>query len=256
MKKYFILWLFLALVIQAADAQRTLKGRVIDKDGNPIAGAKVENANGNEQVTTDMNGRFTLETRLDVKKVNVYYTGMQTTKKKAKQHMLIKMGQTNWWNEKPNKYKWLIGVETAIPDMDEVKPAFGLTIGRVKNFGWYLKGVYSSSQSTVGETSGSTGDPWMTGEMKPSYWSAVVGGIVRLNSPFHLYVGVGYVDRKVAWESLEGDYYEYDDDTYNGAAIDVGLMFKVKMIFLNFGIQTCLNSFDSAVGNFGIGVCF
>ena len=256
MKNLLFIGLLLTFGLQAASAQHVLKGRVTDRDGNPIAGAKVENADGSEQVTTDMNGRFSLETAKDVSKVNVYYTGMQTAKKKAKQDMVVKMGQTNWWNEKPNKWKWLIGVETAIPDMDDIKPAFGLTVGMVKQYGWYVKGLYSSSQSTDGTCTGASSDPWMTGETKGSYMSVVGGGIMRLGCPFHLYAGLGYVDRKVAWEAVSGGWYEYEDDSYSGLALDLGLMFRVKWFFLNAGIQTCLSSLDGVVGNFGIGVCF
>lgn len=127
----------LCLGIQLASAQNVLKGRVVDHQGNPISGAKVENAKGSEQTTTDMNGQFSLETEGNVKKVNVYYMGMQTAHKKAKPDMLVKMGGINWWKQKPDKYSWFLDRRyQSLPLMVNLLLAL---FWKIENWGWYVK---------------------------------------------------------------------------------------------------------------------
>ncbi len=46
--------------------------------------------------------------------------------------------------------------------------------------------------------------------------SPVYGG------PVHVYVGAGYSNRKVAWETFDGSYVKYENQTdYYGAVIEV-----------------------------------
>ena len=113
-------------------AQNTVSGTVTDKKGNPIPGAKVEIKGGTESTITELDGTFTLETKIPAQKVKVYYVGMQSKEQKVKPNMLIKMSDSNWWREKPDKYQWLIGAQTALPDCEDIKPSFGLMLGRVK----------------------------------------------------------------------------------------------------------------------------
>lgn len=262
MKKLAILSLIFTLCPIDLDAQNVLRGKVTDKQGNPIAGAKVENAKGAGQTTTDMNGAFELETEVEVEKVSVYYTGMNLTRKKAEQDMLIVMGRKTWWTEEPTKYSWLVGFEMVAPD-DDFKPAFGAMVGRVKNIGWYAKGVYRKAESTDDVIYSEYGsDAWMTGKTKSGYWSLVGGVMVRLKCPIYFYFGMGYVDRTVAWEGVNGDYYEYAGDSYDGGAIDTGLLITTKYVYINCGLQACftgsdeVDAFDAISANIGIGVYF
>lgn len=248
--------------LQLASAQNVLKGRVVDHDGNPIAGAKVENVKGNEQTTTDMNGQFSLETDQPVSKVNVYYMGLQTAHKKAKPDMLVKMGGISWWSAKPEKYQWFVGPQVAIPSSNHINPAFGLTFGRVKNWGWYVKGLYSKMPS--GEEDSRTRETWCTGEVKNGYLSATAGGIRRLFGQFYLYAGAGYVNQKVRWEHTNGlnDRYEVYGESHSGIACELGLSLRIKHFFINGGASTTIDidsDYDGepkAVANFGIGYIF
>lgn len=261
MKKLLLLGFFLLPSSLYLSAQNTVSGTVTDKKGNPIPGAKVEIKGGTESTITELDGTFTLETKTPVKKVKVYYVGMQSKEQKVKPDMLIKMSDSSWWREKPDKYRWLVGVQMAVPDNDEFKPSFGLMLGRVKNIGWYVKGVYSKKQSTAGSMD-EEAHYWTTGENKSSYLSATGGVIVRLWSPIHLYAGAGYFDREAAWQLANGEYYKYSPDTYSGVAADLGVMLKIKRFFINAGITWGFpldGGYDSAkkgVSNFGIGMYF
>lgn len=262
MKKFLILGFMIVGCLCSTQAQNVLKGRVTDKDGNPIAGAKVENAKGSEQTTTDMNGQFALETQDPVQKVNVYYMGMQTARKKAKPDMLVEMSSTSWWNEKPDKYQWFVGVQMAMPNAEEFTPSFGLMVGRVKNFGWYARGVVSKIVSADSYTQNSS--HWTTGETKSQYLAGFAGGVARLGCPIYAYLGVGAASRKVLWEYANGEEREHEADRYVGIGIDLGVMVRCKRFFVNAGGNMCAfltTEYDTswehtAVANVGIGMYF
>ncbi|WP_052356155.1 carboxypeptidase-like regulatory domain-containing protein [Bacteroides timonensis] len=262
MKKLLLLGFFLSLGGFYLSAQNTVSGIVTDKKGNPIPGAKVEIKGGTESTITELDGTFTLETKTPAQKVKVYYVGMQAKEQKVKPDMLIKMSDSSWWREKPDKYRWLVGVQMAVPDdCLELTPSFGLMLGRVKNIGWYVKGVYSKKQSTAGSM-GEEDYYWTTGKSKCSYVSATGGVIVRLWSPIYLYAGAGYFDREAAWQLANGDYYKYSPDTYSGVAADFGVMLKIKRFFINAGatygfpLDGGYDSTKKGVGNFGVGMYF
>jgi len=261
MKKLLLLGFFLSLGSLYLSAQNTVSGTVTDKKGNPVPGAKVEIKGGTESTITELDGTFTLETKTPAKKVKVYYVGMQSKEQKVTPGMLIKMSDSSWWREKPDKYRWLVGVQTAIPNDDYNYPSFGLMLGRVKNIGWYVKGVYSKVPKTdgsIGNTEEEIYSHWLTGKMEQSYWNASAGVIVRLWSPIHVYVGTGYSNRKVAWEEFDGNCVRYEPDCYDGVIIECGMMLKIKKFFVNGGVILNNNSnyFKDRVGNFGIGMYF
>lgn len=247
--------------LQLASAQNVLKGKVVDHDGNPIAGAKVENAKGNEQTTTDMNGQFSLEADQPVKKVNVYYMGLQTAHKKAKPDMLVKMSGISWWKTKPEKYRWFVGPQVAFAsnteDGSKYEPTFGITFGRIKNWGWYVKGLYRRPSKT---TDDHNPDIWYTGKLKTGYYTITAGGIRRLFGQLHLYVGAGYAYQEGAWEQTNGQNYKFYSG--DGIGIEGGLSLRIKHIFINSGVSTIIDAGgglgceSKAIGNFGIGYIF
>lgn len=259
-KKVLLMSCLLCSGIQLAFAQNVLKGRVVDHQGNPISGAKVENAKGSEQTTTDMNGQFSLETEGNVKKVNVYYMGMQTAHKKAKPDMLVKMGGINWWKQKPDKYSWFVSPQVAFVEHDE--PNFGIMVGRVKNWGWYAKGIYSPLPDNEMSTD-EYYNKWFTGEVKKGYAMASVGVIRRLFCPLHFYTGVGYGLRRISWVGSDGVEYWHKADSYDDITWEVGMQLRIKHILLNAGVNFILNEENNtfighrkSIGNFGIGYVF
>ncbi len=76
MKKLLLLGLLpLSCAASHLSAQNTVSGTVTDKKGNPIPGAKVEIKGGTESTITELDGTFTLETKIPAQKVKVYYCG-------------------------------------------------------------------------------------------------------------------------------------------------------------------------------------
>ncbi len=263
MKKLLSIFSLLLAGCTYLNAQNVVNGTVTDKDGNPIPGVKVEVVGSSESVITELDGTFQLVTALPGKKVKVMYVGMQSKQQKITPDMVIKMSDTNWWHSKPEKYQWLVGAQMAIPNDHDFNPSFGLMVGRVKNIGWYVKGVYSKVPDYNGSIDEYHYDGrWLTGKSKQSYWNATAGVIYRLWSPIHIYGGVGYAERRVVWEAM-GESPKYAPDCYDGLTAELGLMVRINRFFINGGIMfnsdsylECDFAFDRCVGNCGVGIYF
>lgn len=258
------LLLSLILLLSACNllAQNIVKGTVVDKDGNPIPGVKVEIKDGTESTITELDGTFVLQTANPAKKVTVHYAGMQSKDQKIKPDMVIKMSTSNWWNTKPDEYSWIISVQGAFPEDGVKNPSIGLMVGRVKNFGWYLKGVYSKGESTDCDYVSYPEESdlvsyWTTGKDKRSFYAVTAGILFRLGCPIHVYAGAGYANRQVAWQLADGAYAKQLDYSYDGVVADYGLMLQLGKFSINGGVlMNCTDNGCEFVGNVGIGVCF
>lgn len=237
-------------------AQNVVKGTVVDTDGNPIPGVKVEIVGSAESVLTELDGTFELQSETPVRKIRVVYSGMQTKVASVKPDMVIKMSKTNWWNRTPEKYSWIVSPQVVFPESSTSNPAFGLMVARVKELGFYAKFVYSPSESTDGDYEAKDGIyPWTTGKDKRSYMAGTVGVMYRLKCPVHLYAGVGYVDRKVAWQISDGTYRKNTEYSYSGLVLDYGLMLRCGRFTLNGGTLMDFKELDFTA-NIGIGFSF
>ncbi len=262
MKKLLVSGLFLLLMgsIQLS-AQNTVSGTITDKHGKPIPGAKVVAKNEQSSTLTELDGTFKLESEQPIKKIKVYYGGMRPRVINV-EPLKVKLAKVTWWNQKPDQYRWFASLQGGFPEKDLGSPSFGLMVGGVKNLGWYVKGLYRPVQSTDGEImnygdyEGHT-DYWTTGKTKSSFYSATGGFILRLWCPIHLYAGAGYAKRDVAWEVYKDQYLKYDEDSYYGAALDLGLMVRFGRFIVNAGsIMSIFGGNHEYVGNVGIGYCF
>lgn len=96
MKKSLLIFLLLGTSISVfAQATREYKGAVVDKNGNPLPGAKVEATGGAENTVTDADGTFNLEASQWLKSITVTYPGMGKKKKNIKNtpnNLIVKMG--------------------------------------------------------------------------------------------------------------------------------------------------------------------
>ena len=114
MKKLVILAV-LFLTGLAASAQSVVSGTVVDKDGNPIANARVEMVGSTESCMTGLDGTFRMETPLGAKKVKVLYVGMLSKKQRVRPDMTVTLHEENVWNRRPDKYRWFLSAQAATP---------------------------------------------------------------------------------------------------------------------------------------------
>jgi opacity protein-like surface antigen len=123
--------------------------------------------------------------------------------------------------------------------------SFGLTVGSVKKLGWYaslgsnfkfVKAEYECDYE--GNISGLSSEYSYSGQKHTSRLGATAGMVFRIYDPLYAYVGGGYGFRNVFWQLENGSWAKCTDDSYQGIAIDAGLMLHFKGFGFSLGMQT------------------
>ena len=270
MKKLLSL-LSLFVVALTVSAQNIVGGKVVDKQGNPVFGAKVAVIGSIESCMTDLDGAFLMSVPTDASKLKIQYVGMRTTISKIQPKVNVTLREENFWNRRAGGLRFMVSPQIAFPqNLRYDNPAYGLSIGQLTGGGWYLKGVYSPFPVTKGSFNmADAGRYWTTGNEQVGYYAFTLGGIVRLAGPLSGYLGVGHSSRVVAWEMANGDYYINEDYSYQGFfeeanktslgwIADTGLILRLKRFAINAGamLYLCEPGFMNYVLNAGIGYCF
>lgn len=270
MKKLIAMLAATLFAAPLALGQETVTGTVVDKKGKPLPGVKVEIPGSKDFTISDLDGTFRI-TPLSSKdkKVTASYAGMNSRKKKLKDGMTIKMTESSW-RSRPEEWKTFANFILAVPNVDDTfRPAYGLMLGRVKTWGYYIKGVTNTfGHDTDGSFSDYSRPNGFIDKEQPAYWSVTAGGMVRLGCPLHLYVGVGYASYKYYVRNMSDEWYEYHgDDCMDNFAVDAGLMYRLKNFTITVGTTAVpYNRWCShhekehfevkAAGNIGIGYTF
>lgn len=211
-----------------------ISGIVLDQKNQPLPGAKVEVEGESAYVYTDLDGRFHIKCGPKAKRVVVSYPKMPDVKEKIRPEMTVHIGRT--WLDAPDHYQWFAGANVGIAllgvrgdsygiygdsDLKDNYSGVNFSImgGRVKKVGWYAKANVASSSSFN-----------MSG--------ACLGGIFRLGSPLHLYIGVG-----TNMVNLKHMPYKNLDYPKVAPMLDMGFLCRVKD---HFGINwSCSIGFNS-----------
>ena len=149
--------------------------------------------------------------------------------------------------------------------------SYGITFGMVHRLGWYVN-INSNFKARKSSWYDCYGDGWIsgltnysyTGEKSTSRFSATAGLVFRLWRPVYLYLGGGYGWRNLYWlYRAECEYgwasYEYGwarniDYSYQGAALDGGLLFRFNKVGVSLGVQTVGINYVEA--KLGLGIVF
>ena len=267
--RFSVILLFLAFFTMSAYAdviqqKDTVTGIVIDKDKQPLPGAKVEIEGQPYSAFTDLDGRFNIKYEPGAKKVLVTYPKTKPAKKKISPDMIIQVGRN--WRQAPDHYQWFVGANIGIgltaadfnfaytdPDSHYqyeytdgfIAPTISVMAGRVKVVGWYVKAFASPSIKGIDR------------EIPNNHYynmGAILGGMVRLGSPIHLYLGGGFA---------YSDFTEipnYLINHYNWQ-IDLGLLFRIKDHFgfnisVNCGTNIRYNYINASFLNYGASYFF
>lgn len=259
MKKPFFLLCMLLMSVSLLTAQNVVKGTVIDQQGNPLSGAIVEVIGAAESIViqADSDGIFETQTMFVPKKVKVSCYGMKTKVQLVEPYMAIRLKKVDYWSQYPDRSVWVVSPQVIFPEMGTSNPSFGLMVARVRVSGIYVKCFYSPSQSTEGIYQDLDGvHPWTTGKDKRSYMAAVAGGLYRLANPLYAYIGIGYVNRKVAWQLIDGTYVRNTKYSYEGGVLDYGLLLHYKHFTINGGAMMGISDGCKIAANVGIGYSF
>ena len=123
--------------------------------------------------------------------------------------------------------------------------SFGLTVGMVKKLGWYASlgsnfkfGKADYECDYEGNISGLSSEYSYSGQKRTSRLGATAGMVFRIYDPLYAYAGGGYGFRNVFWQLENGSWAKCTDDSYQGIAIDAGLMLHFKGFGFSLGVQT------------------
>lgn len=243
-----------------AFAQTSISGTVVDSHDNPMPGARVQVKGTNDFAIANMDGSFTISTNKRKPKLKAEYVGWNSDVERGVDGVELELYKTNWWNERPDKFRWFVDANVAFPvggDQLWSSAAPGIMFGQFKYVGWYVKGQFNAYNTVFSEHECST---WTTGDTKVEYLSISCGAIVRLGCPIHLYFGGGYANQAIMDKCVCGNYTnrwqdELDDES---ALVDMGLMIRNRHFFIQGGFQQNIDLSDGDVFtlNFGIGYIF
>lgn len=139
--------------------------------------------------------------------------------------------------------------------------SFGLTVGQVKQWGWYASVMTNFNFSKADLTCDENGliegeDAPLTYSFKEkvtSRWSVTAGGLCKLGCPLYLYAGVGYGKRTLLWKTNDGRLAEPPSGAYKGVSFDAGLMAHIKGFSVSAGVTTIGTGYMEFKA--GIGFC-
>lgn len=246
MKKTVLTLLFTgAVAMTMAQTAKTVKGAVIDVNGNPLPGAKVEATGGAESTVTDADGTFSLEVSQWLKSLSVTYPGMNKKKMSIKsdnRDLIFTMTEKSSY--------WFVN---AVAQYDDECLGAGAMFGQLNKWGWYAKAVMDFA--------------YLDGHVDESSYAPTIsaGVIKRVSKSFYMYLGVGYTTLYEEGYDFLDSY--YDDDHYvetgyyswleNVAAVlfEVGAMHRIGHFNLNYGVGIATRSyFYDNVSNIHIGI--
>lgn len=235
MKKtlFIALSMILSLTL-SAQTTKTIKGAVIDKNGNPLPGAQIEATGGAETTTVDADGTFSMEVPIWLKSVTASYPGMKNKKLKVSNDDMI------FTMSNKDARQWFIEGVGGITIKDRMNdaPTFGLMGGFLGNWGGYAR------LSLVMESSDTHSDAVLP--------TATMGAIKGLVKNFYLYFGGGYSTIGIGsgeYYFYYGNYYYYDDSgNYahhcSAGTVDLGLIYKpINHLVVSLG-YTIKSDFD------------
>lgn len=136
--------------------------------------------------------------------------------------------------------------------------SFGLTVGSAKELGWYVSANSNFSFQNAdyecdgdGNISGLTSEYSYFGTQKTSRLSATAGIVVQITDPVYAYVGGGYGFRNLLWVFDTVKWAKNTDYSYQGLALDAGVMLHFGSFGISAGVQTVGFSYMEA--KIGIG---
>ena len=141
--------------------------------------------------------------------------------------------------------------------------SFGVMAGIVAKYGAYVRfrsdfGKTSADlecDDTGALVSGGTGTPYYKeGSSAKSRFSITGGYLHRFIKPLYGYVGAGYGQRTLAWETVDGEWVKNVDHSVSGLATEIGLVGQHKGYSLSLGVQAI--NFKYMELSVGIGFLF
>lgn len=143
-------------------------------------------------------------------------------------------------------------------------PALGLRLALMRRHGAYVQVLADlhSMPSVTGDcdrngtlSDGSGATPYYTGSTAEARRTFLAGAIHRVTGGFCLYEGLGYGERRVAWQKAEGDYVRNTAYSDKGLCAELGAMYRFyDRLAISAGVQTI--GFGHWEFTLGVGIHF
>lgn len=112
MKRFLLIFILGLLPSLSILARETVKGTVVDAQGNPIPGVRVEIPGNSQYVFTDLDGAFQIILREPTKNLKFTYPGYSPSTYKVKPEMTIVLGKG--WSGHEKGYRGMYDLEGGI----------------------------------------------------------------------------------------------------------------------------------------------
>lgn len=103
MKRVLILLCSCFLCLTTLSAQEIISGIVVDGKNEPFPGVRIEVVDRQETTTTDIDGKFSMEVPVSVKKIRIIYPGYKPQIRNVKPNMVIRLG--SGWEGRTSGYR-------------------------------------------------------------------------------------------------------------------------------------------------------
>ena len=273
--KHHLFLLLLMAVPSMMMAQHVTRGQVVDRYGNPISGARITGRGTTKTATSTMDGSFSLETLQPISRIEVNAIGKAPAIKRInkKGDTRIQLKDLRYWNSKAG-WRYYLAAQCALISKDSKDIPLGLMFGMTKDrWGFYVRGLFSGmpnydiafkSDDNYSYSSTEPDPIYAATKYKTGFWQASTGAMFRPVGPWYIYLGSGFMGRRITFTSGNTDYMNYDRSS-GGMAFEIGSIVNLKYISLNLGM-TILQGFemfgngknDETFGtiHFGIGYMF
>ena len=253
-KTLFIALSMILSLTMSAQTTKTIKGAVIDKNGNPLPGAQIEATGGAETTTVDADGTFSMEVPIWLKSVTASYPGMKNKKLKVSNDDMI------FTMSNKDARQWFIEGIGGISIKEGMSNAttFGLMGGFLGKWGGYARFSIALGSDLKEDVTIPT---------------VTIGAIKSLGKNFYGFFGGGFA-RIARWRDYSYWSYNYDystntstqytiDNSYTkqdpAGAFDLGLIYKpINHLVVSVG-YTIKTDFDDHMNhdvNVGVGYAF
>ena len=140
--------------------------------------------------------------------------------------------------------------------------SFGFSVGQVKHFGWFVSVMSNGNFSGFDYANDCDNNgfiaggylPVYTGEKSKMRLSVMAGGMMRLSGPLCARVGVGYGNRTMRWQVVDGTWNRNTDSSFQGVDLSAGLQLNLKGFVVS--LEAVTTQFQTIEGKLGLGFSF
>ena len=140
--------------------------------------------------------------------------------------------------------------------------SFGFSVGQVKHFGWFVSVMSNGNFSGFDFANDCDNNgfiaggylPVYTGERSKMRLSVMGGGMMRLSGPLCARVGVGYGNRTMRWQVVDGTWNRNTGSSFQGVDLSAGLQLNLKGFVVS--LEAVTTQFQTIEGKLGLGMAF